>query len=222
MFLQLANDRIKAIVTQWRQLTTGCGSTRHNPEGLYLFEEMGDHIMRELEQILAGDGYAAPPSHILEGLSQEVVHQLPPRAPHSIYEELWHITFWQQITLDWIAGVETPFPASPRDGFPTVLDAEREYWKDLCQRFFAGIAQAAAAARDERWLAGTLPFASWESGARDDGTRAVGESGRAQCLSPGANRAAAATAGCVAAGIRRIHVVKRCPERVPKALAQSL
>ncbi|HZP05523.1 MAG TPA: DinB family protein [Terracidiphilus sp.] len=108
--------------------------------------------MRELEQILAGDGYAAPPSHILEGLSQEVVHQLPPRAPHSIYEELWHITFWQQITLDWIAGVETPFPASPRDGFPTVLDAEREYWKDLCQRFFAGIAQAAAAARDERWL----------------------------------------------------------------------
>src|SRR5581483_92143 len=152
MFLQLAHDRIKAIVTQWKQLTRGCGSTRHNPEGLYLFEEMGDHIMRELEQILAGDGYAAPPSHSLEGSSQEAVHQLPPRAPHSIYAELWQITFWQQITLDWIAGVETPFPASPRDGFPTVLDAEREYWKDLCQRFFAGIAQAAAAARDERWL----------------------------------------------------------------------
>jgi uncharacterized damage-inducible protein DinB len=104
--------------------------------------------MTELEQILSGDGAAAPPSHILEGLSQGVVHRLPENAPHSIYEELWHITFWQQITLDWIGGVETPFPASPRDGFPTVLDAEREYWEQLCARFFQGNAQASAAARD--------------------------------------------------------------------------
>lgn len=108
--------------------------------------------MSELEQILSGDGYAVPPSHILEGLSQEIAHRLPQGAPHSIYDELWHITFWQQVTLDWIAGVETPFPASPRDGFPTVLDAEREYWGDLCRRFFAGTAQAAAAARDEQRL----------------------------------------------------------------------
>lgn len=104
--------------------------------------------MTELEQILSGDGAAAAPSQILEGLSQEIVHRLPQSAPHSIYEELWHIAFWQQVTLDWIGGVETPFPASPRDGFPTVLDAEREYWEPLCARFFAGIAEACAAARD--------------------------------------------------------------------------
>jgi hypothetical protein len=102
----------------------------------------------ELELILSADGAAAPPSHILEGLSQELAHRVPPGAPHSIYEELWHITFWQQVTLDWIGGIETPFPASPRDGFPTVLDAEREYWEQLCGRFFAGNAAAAAAARD--------------------------------------------------------------------------
>jgi len=108
--------------------------------------------MNELEQILSGDGYAAPPSHILEGLSQEVVHRRPQGAPHSIYEELWHIAFWQQVTLDWIDGIETPFPASPTDGFPTVLDAEREYWSQLCTRFFAANALAAAAARDKSRL----------------------------------------------------------------------
>lgn len=107
-------------------------------------------MMRELEQILSGDGYAASPSHILEGLSQEIVHQLPQNAPHSIYEELWHITFWQQITLDWIGGVETPFPASPRDGFPTVVDAEN--WEDLRGRFFADNAKAVAASGDDQRL----------------------------------------------------------------------
>jgi hypothetical protein len=108
--------------------------------------------MSELEQILIGDGFAAPPAHILEGLTEELVHRKPAGAPHSIYEELWHIAFWQQVTLDWIGGVETPFPASPSDGFPTVLDMERESWAKLCGRFFQGANEGAAATRDERWL----------------------------------------------------------------------
>jgi uncharacterized damage-inducible protein DinB len=108
--------------------------------------------MTELEQVLTGDAAAAAPSRILEGLSDDLVHRVPAGAPHSIYEELWHITFWQQVTLDWINAIETPFPASPRDGFPTVLDAEREYWQQLCKRFFTDNALAAAAARDRTRL----------------------------------------------------------------------
>jgi uncharacterized damage-inducible protein DinB len=109
--------------------------------------------VNELEQILVGDGYAAAPDHILEGLAEDLVHRKPEGAPHSIYEELWHVAFWQQVTLDWIRGVETPFPVSPSDGFPTVLDMERESWAQLCGRFFNGAQQGAAAARDENWLA---------------------------------------------------------------------
>ncbi|HKF46524.1 MAG TPA: DinB family protein [Terracidiphilus sp.] len=111
--------------------------------------------MNELEQALVGESYAAPPSHILEALTEELSHRRPAGAPHSIYEELWHIAFWQRITLDWIGGpdsaggIETPYPASPADGFPTVLDMEREPWPSLCERFFAGANAGAAAARDE-------------------------------------------------------------------------
>ena len=104
--------------------------------------------MNELELVLVGDSYAAPPSHILDGLSQELVHHMLPGAPRSIYEELWHLAFWQQLTLDWIGGVETPCPASPADGFPIVLDAEREYCDELRERFLAGAALAAEAASD--------------------------------------------------------------------------
>ncbi len=102
--------------------------------------------MTELEELLIGDGAAAPPSHILDALPEELVHKKPIGAPRSVYEELWHIAFWQQISLDWISGIETPYPPSSRDGFPTVLDAERETWNQLRVRFFEGAQEAAAAA----------------------------------------------------------------------------
>ena len=108
--------------------------------------------MSELEQVIAGDSAAAPPSLILEGLSDEMSHRKPQGAPHSVYEELWHITFWQQMTLDWVGGIETPFPSSPLDGFPTVLDVEREDWSQLCERFLTGNGRATVVARDERRL----------------------------------------------------------------------
>jgi len=108
--------------------------------------------MTELEQVLIGDSAAAPPSRILESLPPELANRKPVGAPHSIYEELWHIVFWQQMTLDWITGVETPYPASPLDGFPTVLDAERETWNQLRVRFFEGAQQAAAAAANTAQL----------------------------------------------------------------------
>ena len=113
-------------------------------------------FMSELEQIISRDGAAAAPAQILDGLSDELSHRVPSGAPHSIYEELWHIVFWQQITLDWIGGIETSFPASPRDGFPTVLDAEREDWGQLCARFFDGIARATAIVRTDSLLNQTI------------------------------------------------------------------
>jgi uncharacterized damage-inducible protein DinB len=108
--------------------------------------------MTELEQVLIGDSAAAPPAHILEALPDELAHKKPLGAPHSIYEELWHIAFWQQMTLDWVTGVETPFPLSPNDGFPTVYDAERETWNQLRVRFFEGAQQAAAIAANTAGL----------------------------------------------------------------------
>ena len=108
--------------------------------------------MNELALSLVGESYAAPPSHILEALPEELTHRKPSGAPHSIYEELWHICFWQQVTLDWIGGIETPFPAIPADGFPTVLDMEREPWAHLCQRFFSGAQKGAEAAGNESRL----------------------------------------------------------------------
>ena len=108
--------------------------------------------MGELEQVLIGDSAATPPSHILEELSDELAHRKVESVPHTIYQELWHIAFWQELTLDWIDGVEAPFPETPSAGFAQDPDVAKESWGALCRRFFAGSEKAAALALDESRL----------------------------------------------------------------------
>ena len=104
--------------------------------------------MSELEQLISGDGAAAPPAFILEGLSANETHQFIAGAPRTIYQELWHIAFWQQISLDWISAEETPYPMHAEQGFPNDSDTAGETWEALCERFFHGNREAAGAARD--------------------------------------------------------------------------
>jgi uncharacterized damage-inducible protein DinB len=103
--------------------------------------------MTELEQVLVGDSAHTPPVDILDRLSSETAHRTVQGAPHTIYEEVWHIAFWQQMTLDWIREVETPVPDHAFAGFPTQSDADREDWDRLRQRFFQGSQEAVAVAR---------------------------------------------------------------------------
>jgi uncharacterized damage-inducible protein DinB len=110
--------------------------------------------MNELAQALMGDSAAAPPSHILEGITEKLAHHAVLLAPHTIYEELWHVTFWQQVTLDWVNGIETPFPVHASAGFPGKED--RDPWDHLCRRFFEGLEQAATVAGDEKRLANQI------------------------------------------------------------------
>ena len=102
--------------------------------------------MSELARALTGDSAAAPAAHILEGLESDVIGRKFEGVPHTIYQELWHLAFWQQISLEWIRGNETPYPASPSDAFPAESMTNRAGWEDLRDRFLSGCDEAAAIA----------------------------------------------------------------------------
>lgn len=108
--------------------------------------------MNELQLGLVGDSYAAPPSHILDGIKDDLAHLGMPRSPHSIYEEVWHMAFWQDLTLEWIAGIETPVPIHASLGFPTQHHKDSENWDQLRERFLNGTQSAATIAADQRAL----------------------------------------------------------------------
>lgn len=105
--------------------------------------------MIELALALNGDSAAAPPSHILENLSEELAHRGVSGVPHTIYEELWHLAFWQQASLDWVNGLETPCPEHAAQGFPSEQQVAAEPFAALCRRFLEGASQAAAIAASE-------------------------------------------------------------------------
>ena len=104
--------------------------------------------MNELANAIIGNSAAAPADHIIEGLDEKHVHRAITNSPHTIYQELWHVTFWQQVSLDWVNGIETPIPAHAAEQFPTVAQAKAESWEQLCARFLRGANEAAAVAAE--------------------------------------------------------------------------
>lgn len=112
---------------------------------------MSELEQSELGKIVAGDGAAAAPAVILDGLTEELACRRFPNTPHTIFEELWHVAFWQQLSLDWIRGTETPYPAHAEDGFPSGAEPN-EGWDTLCARFFGANQKAAEMARHHAGL----------------------------------------------------------------------
>jgi uncharacterized damage-inducible protein DinB len=99
--------------------------------------------MNELALCFVGDSAHTPPSHILENLTDETVHARVAGAPHTIYEELWHATFWQQRCLDRVDGTETSFPEHNDLTFPSEQQQRAETWASLRERFLAGAERSA-------------------------------------------------------------------------------
>jgi len=108
--------------------------------------------MNELQQTLIGDSAATPARLILQAVADHLAHHRVPSAPHSIYEEVWHLAYWQDMTLDWAAGRETPVPEHASIGFPTPDHVAQEKWDQLRERFLIGTETASALAGDEEVL----------------------------------------------------------------------
>jgi uncharacterized damage-inducible protein DinB len=102
--------------------------------------------MRELALTFNGNSAHAPPSHILESLSEELSHRRIAGAPHSIYAEVWHATYWQDVMLGRVRGSGTPSPEHNAISFPDEAAVRAEAWADLCGRFLSGAEEAAAIA----------------------------------------------------------------------------
>jgi uncharacterized damage-inducible protein DinB len=109
--------------------------------------------MNELQRNLIGNGFGAPPNHVVEAVDEAMAHRRYPGVPHSIYEEIWHLAFWQELTLDWIAGTPTPYPEHAAEGFPT---STSEPWEVVRKRFLQKAEQMAEIAGDEARLEGPV------------------------------------------------------------------
>lgn len=103
--------------------------------------------MTALPKLLLGEGAFAPVRNVLEGVELKAMGVRPDVSPHSIYEELWHTVYWQNLLLAWIDGEDRPAPERAADGWPERQAPEglREA-RDLVRSFLEGVNRASALA----------------------------------------------------------------------------
>lgn len=102
--------------------------------------------MHELALTFTGDSAHTPPSQILEDLNEELAHRKVAGAPHTIYAEVWHAAYWQEVMLGRVHGRGTPSPEHNAMSFPGEGRAQIETWADLRARFLRGVEESAAIA----------------------------------------------------------------------------
>lgn len=83
------------------------------------------------------DGEFMSRARLLSGLTVDQVSVRLPGLPHTIYEELWHVTKWQSIVVQ----CDEPAAAAWIDGgqdFPSEAPGNERMWEDLVSEFLAG------------------------------------------------------------------------------------
>lgn len=101
-------------------------------------------------------GEFAERSRILAGLDLTQVTHRPTGAPHSIYEELWHLTRWQHVIV--YRDEDAHAHWEQHGMFPTEEPADVDEWHALVREFHAGAEEALAwAASPERMSVETDP-----------------------------------------------------------------
>lgn len=93
-----------------------------------------------LQKLLYGKGAHALTLNSLEGLDEKAVGKRPANSPHSIYQLLAHMIYWQEYELQKIAGEHPSYPAHAADSWlPETAPKNLQAWHDTIQRFAEGL-----------------------------------------------------------------------------------
>lgn len=109
--------------------------------------------MSALPTLLTGEGAHAKARSVLEGIEFKQLGVRPDVAPHSIYEELWHLVWWQDFILEEARGTKPENPAHASETWPeTHAPADVAEARELVRRFLAGLNRAIALAAETETL----------------------------------------------------------------------
>ncbi|MCZ6691473.1 MAG: DinB family protein [Planctomycetota bacterium] len=104
-------------------------------------EILGENLVRSLSGLEAHvDTVSA-----LEGLTCEVAGRWPTSSPHSIYQLVNHLIYWQEYCLAAIDGNDPPPPEHASDGWPgKERPASADEWEGTVARFRRGLQKASS------------------------------------------------------------------------------
>jgi uncharacterized damage-inducible protein DinB len=76
----------------------------------------------------------------LEGLSAEQAGTVPEGSPHSVFQLLSHMIYWQDIGIARMLGTQPPYPKSAAEGWTAAKAPKSEAeWNDTIESFSVGL-----------------------------------------------------------------------------------
>lgn len=99
-------------------------------------------VRKIVSQSLSGKGAHVLTATVFEGLSWKQAGSQPTGAPHTVFQLLEHICFWQDWALQWLDDKKPQVPHHASGSWPTEASptSARE-WKRVVQSFRTGLRQ---------------------------------------------------------------------------------
>lgn len=89
---------------------------------------------------LSGGGAHVEAKNVLEGLDWNAVGTQPQGVPHSIFQLLKHMTYWQDWVVNWLDEKNPPIPEQASGSWPgTASPTNSEDWKRAVEQFLNGL-----------------------------------------------------------------------------------
>ncbi len=115
-------------------------------------------VLRDtLRQALSGRGAHVLTAEVFDGLAWESAGARPEGAPHTTFQILNHLVYWQEFALRWLDGHRPETPEHAAESWPgPAAPGSGEEWEGAVERFKAGLADF------ERRSSGTELFSQLE------------------------------------------------------------
>jgi uncharacterized damage-inducible protein DinB len=106
-------------------------------------------LHKTLGRAVSGEGAHAGTEAIFAGLDWQLAGIRPERAPHTVFELLNHMVFWQDWAIRWFAGGSPPIPQHASGSWPGASGpASEEAWQAAVECFRKGLEALAEQSRE--------------------------------------------------------------------------
>lgn len=114
-----------------------------------LMSEDRELLHEMLDNALSGKGAHVATKNLFEGLDWKTAGTRPEGAPHSVYQLLNHLSYWQDWVIKWLDGGNPSIPKHASGGWPASTSAtSSKEWKSAVRTFRSGLARLARQSRE--------------------------------------------------------------------------
>ncbi len=93
-------------------------------------------LVKMIGRALSGEGAHVEAKDVFAGLDWKLAGAVPSDAPHSVFQLLNHIVYWNQWVVDWLAGGDPGLPEHAPGSWPGPRAPQNaEEWKEAVRHF---------------------------------------------------------------------------------------